>query len=83
VTKPRDITRDLVSSADWKAPNQGVRSNWIFQTGQNAHFYWVVISVQRGDSPKSYNSLLFSAVVVLPLYIDTNHNDVGGDAHFM
>jgi hypothetical protein len=29
------------------------------------------------------STLLFLAVVVLPLYIDTNHNDVGGDAHFM
>jgi hypothetical protein len=36
-----------------------------------------VISVQRGDSQKSYNSLLFPAVVFLPLCIDTNHNDVG------
>jgi hypothetical protein len=34
-----------------------------------------------GIPQKSYNSLLFSAVVFLPLYIDTNHNDVGGDAH--
>jgi hypothetical protein len=30
-----------------------------------------------GIPKKSYNSLLFSAVVFLPLYIDTNHNDVG------
>jgi hypothetical protein len=27
--------------------------------------------------------MLFLAVVFLPLYIDTKHNDVGGDAHFM
>jgi hypothetical protein len=27
--------------------------------------------------------MLFLAVVFLPLYIDTNHNDVGGDPHFM
>jgi hypothetical protein len=33
----------------------------------------------NGDSTKilQYLSLLFSAVVFLPLYIDTNHNDVG------
>jgi hypothetical protein len=31
---------------------------------------------------KSHNSLLFSAVVFLPLYINTNY-DVGGDAHFI
>jgi hypothetical protein len=36
-----------------------------------------------GIPQKSYNILLLSAVVFLPLYIDTNHNDVGGDAHFM
>jgi hypothetical protein len=37
----------------------------------------------RGFQNKSYNSLLFSAVVFLPLFADTNHNDVGSDAHFM
>jgi hypothetical protein len=68
-----------VSSADRNAPNQGVRSNCIFQIGKNAHFYWQVISVQRGDSPKILQFLLSSAVVFLPRYIDTNNNAVGGD----
>jgi hypothetical protein len=27
--------------------------------------------------------MVFLAVVFLPLDIDTNHDDVGGDAHFM
>jgi exo-beta-1,3-glucanase (GH17 family) len=31
----------------------------------------------------SYDILLFSAVVFLPLYIDANNNDVGGDAHYV
>jgi hypothetical protein len=33
--------------------------------------------------PKSLLVMLFLAVVFLPLYIDTNHNDVGGGAHFI
>jgi hypothetical protein len=44
--------------------------DWLFQ-------------FNAGIPKKSYNSLLFSAVVFLPLYIDTNHNDAGGDAQFM
>jgi hypothetical protein len=80
-TKPRDITRDLVECLAimqrLEGASRGIHSNCIFQFGSNAHFYCLVISVQREDSPKILQFLLFSAVMFLPLYIDTNHNDVG------
>jgi hypothetical protein len=40
---------------------------------------WLIllVSVQRGDSPNILQFLLFSAVVFLPLHIDTNCNDLG------
>jgi hypothetical protein len=72
-----------VFSTDRKAPNQSVRSNCNFQIGQNVHFYWLVISVQRGDSPQILQFLAVLGSGFPPLYIDTSHNDVGGDAHFM
>jgi hypothetical protein len=34
----------------------------------------MLVSVQRGFPQMSYNYFLFSAVVFLPLYIDTNHD---------
>jgi hypothetical protein len=74
-----------VSSADRKATNQGVSSNCIFQIGSNAHFYWLGYNYfcsTRGF-PKNPTIPCSSRQVFLPLYIDTNHNDVGGDAHFM
>jgi hypothetical protein len=50
--------------------------------GTRVSIGWLFL-FNAGIPPKSYNCLLFSAVVFLALYIDTNHNDVGGDAHFM
>jgi hypothetical protein len=59
--------RDISSGLSQVAIRTRISIGWLF--GRNF--------------PK--NSLLFSAVVFLPLYayIDTNHSDVGGDAHFM
>jgi hypothetical protein len=43
---------------------------------------WLFLSLQ--EFPESLHwVMLFPTVVFLPLYIDTNHNDTGGDAHFM
>jgi hypothetical protein len=47
----------------------------------NAHLYWLVISWQEFPESLAW-VMLFLAMVFLPLYIATNHNDVGGDAHF-
>jgi hypothetical protein len=57
--------------------------NVLFQIGSSAVSIGWLFLFNAGIPQTSYNSLLFSAVVFLPLHIDTNHNDVGGDAHFM
>jgi hypothetical protein len=72
-----------VSSVDRNVPNRGSRSNLSFKlVGTHLSIGWLFL-FNAGIHKKSYNSLLFSAVVFLPLYIDASHNDVGGDAHFM
>jgi hypothetical protein len=38
---------------------------------------WLFLFNAGGESVKILQFLLFSAVVFLPLYIDTNHNAVG------
>jgi hypothetical protein len=74
-----------VSSADRKAPNQGVRiaTESFKLTRTHISIGWLFLF--NAGIPK--NILQFLALlgsgVGLPLYIDTNHNDVGGDAHFM
>jgi hypothetical protein len=73
-----------VPCADQKAPNQGVRSNCT----SHVSFKLVRTPISIGwlflfNAGILKKSLLFSAVVFLPLYIDTNPNDVGGDAHLM
>jgi hypothetical protein len=62
------LLRDVLRPIKASVATSTAFSNWLERA-----FLWLVISVQ----------LLFSAMVFLPLFIDTNHNDVGGDAHFM
>jgi hypothetical protein len=78
-TKPGDITRDLVECL---AP---IGRRPIRASGATVSFklVWTRISIEwlflfnAGIPPTSYTSLVVSADVFLPLYIDTNHADVG------
>jgi hypothetical protein len=46
-----------VSSADRNAPNQGVSSNFIFQIGQNAHFYGKLAQNNMAENGEAILSL--------------------------
>jgi hypothetical protein len=85
-----EIEKGRVSSTNRKAPNS-IRASVACNSLSigYAHFYSIGCMVKlagyfcstRGF-PKNLQFLLSSAVV-LPLYIDTNYNDVGGDALFV
>jgi hypothetical protein len=62
--------RALVATVYFKLVRTRISIGWLFLSN-------------AGIPHKSYHSLLFSAVVFLPLFINTKHNDVGGDAHVM
>jgi hypothetical protein len=82
-TKPWDITRDLVagvSSADRNEPIRASVATESFKLVRTRISIGWLFMFNARIPQTSCNSLLFSAMVFLPLYID---NDVGGDAHFM
>jgi hypothetical protein len=56
--------RASVATVSFKLVRTRISIGWLFL-------------FDAGISKKSYKSLLFSAAVFLPLYIDANHNDVG------
>jgi hypothetical protein len=62
--------RASVATVSFKLVRTHISIGWLFLLNT-----WI--------PQKSHNCLLFSAVVFLPLYIDSYHNDVGGGAHFM
>jgi hypothetical protein len=70
-----------VSSADRKAPNQGVRCNCAFQIGLNAHFLAGYFCSTRGFQKNPSIPALLGSGVPPPVYRYTSY--VGGDAHFM
>jgi hypothetical protein len=78
-TKPSSDTRECLAPIGRRPISAAVATVSFKLVRSRISIGWLCLF--NAGPQKSYNSSLFSAMVFLPLYIDTNHNDVGSDAH--